>query len=194
MKEKEPSPAKEETKKDGIRSRDKADKLEKINEEAVPDLKKKEKTLNESWRSWVKRASDWTFSWSLQEMIFIVVFAAVAIPVAIISAVHILPLVWRICVSAFSTSNWFIGKTIGNMWRPTKAESFAQGAKDVVAASAVAVKGLSKEVVEAAAAAGVTKGASVWAYIVGATTAVVGGGWGTRKVVKIIIKAIRMRF
>jgi hypothetical protein len=97
---------------------------------------KEEKAFNESWRSRVKRASDWAFSWSLQEMIFIVVFAAVAIPVAIISAVHILPLVWRICVSAYSTSNWFIGKTIGNMWRPTKVESFAQGAKDVVAASA----------------------------------------------------------
>jgi hypothetical protein len=58
----------------------------------------------------------------------------------------------------------------------------------------VAVKGLSKEVVEAAAAAGVSKGAGVWAYIVGATTAVVGGGWGTHKVVKIIIKVIRLRF
>lgn len=65
MKEKEPSPAKEETKKDGIRVlRDNLDKLEKSKEVVDTELKKKEKALNESWRSWVKRASDWAFSWS----------------------------------------------------------------------------------------------------------------------------------
>jgi hypothetical protein len=154
---------------------------------------KEEKEFNDSWRGWVTRGSEWLFRFSFKEIIFMTILAAVAIPVIIISAVHVLPLLWRIGGSWITGLNWFVGKTIGKLWMPTKAESFAQGAKDIVATGASAFKSLGKEAAEAASAAGIVKGPSFWAYIVGATSTAAGAGWGVNKVIKIAIRIIRMK-